>query len=277
MIGVFDSGYGGLTILRALINRLPDYSYIYMGDNLHAPYGNLPDETIFSHTCSGVEWLFERGAELVILGCNTASAIALRNIQQNVLPAKYPDKRVLGIVVPTIEQITGAPWMPASPSSASGTVGVLGTRATIRSEVYTHEIHKRAPNIQVFQQACPSLVTAIEQNKDGDQIRKDVNKCVGSFLSIHGNVDAMLLGCTHYELIAPLIRSALPAETSLYEQPTIVAESTAVYLRHHPKIEHNLSKKGERMFYTTGNPEEISTHSSRYFGSTVRFEQHLIK
>jgi glutamate racemase len=274
MIGIFDSGYGGLTILRALTERLPQYSYIYYGDNANAPYGDRSREEILQLTWEGVEWLFTHGAHLVILGCNTASALALRDIQQHILPKTHPEKRVLGIVVPTIEQITGLPWnddanTPRSLDSSA--VGVLGTNATVRSNVYVHEIHARAPHITVFQQACPKLAEAIEQDAAENIITEYARGCVDSLLQTAGHMDAVLLGCTHYELIAPIIQSLLPNQTRLYEQPAIVAMSTMNYLQNHPDLEQRVAQGAKRYFFTTGDRHTVEQKSSRYFGSPVHF------
>lgn len=278
MIGLFDSGYGGLTILHGILKELPEYSYMYLGDNARAPYGSRSADEIFEFTKQGVEYLFEHGCQLVILACNTASASALRRIQRELLPAQYPDRRVLGILVPTIEQITGVPWKQTSHSmSAIGvaSVGVLATEATVKSNSYAEEIHKRNPSIRVFQQACPGLVEAIEAGENASVITtlvggyiEELNHQVSSGAA---PISAILLGCTHYALITDLIKKLLPQEVRLYEQPRIVAKSLKKYLESHPEIDQKLDRGREPIFLTTGNASEISAHSSQYFGKSLTF------
>lgn len=279
MIGLFDSGYGGLTILHGILDELPEYSCLYLGDNARAPYGSRSSEEIFEFTKQGVDYLFSHGCALVILACNTASASALRKIQQEVLPAQYPDKKVLGILVPTIEQITGVPWKQTSHSmSALGvaSVGVLATEATVKSNSYADEIHKRNPSIRVFQQACPGLVEAIEAGEDVYVITTMVSGYVAQLKKqVPPNaapISAILLGCTHYALIADLITKLLPPEVRLYEQPRIVATSLKKYLAAHPEIEQKLDRKKERIFVTTGNSNDVSAQSQKYFGQSIQFK-----
>lgn len=290
MIGVFDSGYGGLTILRALVNRLPQYSYTYFGDNAHAPYGQKKTVEITKYTKSGADFLFERGAQIVILGCNTASAAALRELQQKWLPKKYPDRRLLGIVVPTIEQVTGTGWNHTKPittpiSDELFTVGVLATPATVSTQAFPREVHKRNPSIKIIQQACPGLVELIER----DAPKQELKQLVGHYIdtlwkAAEGRLDAILLGCTHYELISSLIVSLLPANVRLYHQPTIIAASLKQYLSRHPKIASSLSavdplsgRTSTRDFFTTGDEITVSAIAARYFGKIVQFKSVNIK
>lgn len=283
MIGVFDSGYGGLTILRALVNQLPLYSYIYLGDNVRAPYGDRSAEDIYEFTKQGVDYLFKQGSALVILACNTASAVALRRLQQEWLPQHYPDRRLLGILVPTVEQITGVPWKneSAQVSAALGnmTVGILATEQTVRSGAYEQEIHKRNPSIQVLQQACPGLVVAIEENEPTEKISSLVvdylTQLQAQLVAQKATLDAVLLGCTHYELIVDIIRQQLPPSTQLYEQPTIVAQSLATYLGRHEDMAPTLEQKKAPVFLTTADPKHIAGTSQRYFGEPISFE-HIV-
>lgn len=277
MIGVFDSGYGGLTILRALINQLPQYSYCYFADNAHAPYGEKSPDEIIKLTQSGVEFLFNKGAHIVILGCNTASAAALRYLQQKWLPQHDGEKRILGIVVPTVEQITGADWRHTTPittpiSTDKVTIGVLATPATVATKAYPTEIHKRNASLRVVQQACPGLVEAIEQ-QGSDITQQVIEKYVGRLLQQAPDVRAVLLGCTHYELIADSIQRLLPSSVTLYHQPTIAAKSLQTYLEKHPELAARLNVTASRQFFTTGDPTQISSATARYFGESVRFEQ----
>ncbi|MEX0649740.1 MAG: glutamate racemase [Candidatus Andersenbacteria bacterium] len=279
MIGIFDSGYGGLTIARALMDALPQYSYVYLGDNARAPYGQRSREEILQFTTQGIEYLFAQGCEVVILACNTASANALRAIQQHFLPSKYPHKRVLGIVVPTIEQITGVPWRHVEPihqalESEQATVGILATEQTVNSGAYEIEITKRNPNIFVAQQACNGLVEAIEAN-DSEKIEKLIEQAITELYqkipSYHPPISALLLGCTHFELITDGIKAHLPKDTHVYGQPEIVASSFVQYLKRHPEIQGKLTRIPARQFYTTGNPEEVADNASRYMGIKTRF------
>ncbi|MEX1998031.1 MAG: aspartate/glutamate racemase family protein [Candidatus Andersenbacteria bacterium] len=294
VIGIFDSGYGGLTILHGILKILPQYSYLYLGDNIRAPYGQRSAEEIFKFTKQGVDYLFSHGAQLVILACNTASANALRRIQHELLPGPYPNKRavhgeprhrrVLGILVPTIEQITGVSWQKTEPivSAALGlaTVGVLATEQTVRSQAYEHEIHKRNPAIRVIQQACPGLVEAIERGKDKQEIKMLVQHYIEQLYArvpAHAApISAVLLGCTHYALIADVIAACLPKKVKLYQQPTIVAKSLQQYLKRHPEVAATLGTTGERHFLTTGDEAEVARHSRRYFNQTITFHRVML-
>lgn len=278
MIGVFDSGYGGLTILKGLVAVLPQYSYIYLGDNARAPYGDRSAQEIAKFTTEGVEYLFSLGCELVILGCNTASANALRSIQQDVLPKKYPDKKVLGILVPTIEQITGVSWksdkkLESVDRQPTMTVGVLATQQTVASKSYEHEIHKRSNTIIVIQQACPDLVPLIERGASEAELTGKIQEYLDLLYGKITDVPlrAVLLGCTHYALIADLVARLLPSNVHLYEQPNIVAISLAEYLQRHPEIERKINREGSRTFLTTGFVEAVQAHSKRFYGEEIEF------
>ncbi len=263
MIGVFDSGYGGLTIFRELIEQFPEHSFIYFGDNARAPYGSKSPEEIFEYTKQGADELFRRGCALVILGCNTASAVALRTLQQTWLPHAWSTKRLLGIVVPTIEQITEADFQR---------VGVLATERTVQSHTYEFEIQKRNPNITVAEVACKSLAGKIESLGSGNtEVVREVNACVQDLLG-RGSVDAVLLGCTHYELVADRIAEALPPGTKLFHQPSIVAKSLKDYLKRHPEIDSRIEKTGERIYVTTGDPEQVSRNVGEFMGRNISFE-----
>lgn len=275
MIGIFDSGFGGLTILRALIAAMPQYSYVYLGDNAHAPYGNKSTKEIIELTRTGVDFLFSRGASIVILGCNTASAAALRELQQTWLPQNYPSRRLLGIVVPTIEQITGADWWHESPittpiSADVFTVGVLATPATVATNTYPTEVHKRNQSVRVIQQACPDLVAAIEAQSSADELRRLVRQYSDALVEQSaGNLHAVLLGCTHFELIAPIIALQLPSGMRIYHQPSIVAASLKYYLQQHSQFAAALDTQGQRQFFTTGGSSALKNMVSDFGISTV--------
>lgn len=257
MIGVFDSGYGGLTILRGLMDRLPQYAYAYLGDNARAPYGPRTQEDIFQCTREGIDFLFEQACSLVILACNTASANALRRIQRDVLPQSWPGRRVLGILVPTVEQI------------ASGTVVVFATSATVRSRAYTLEIAKRHPSVKVFEQACPTLSMLIEADAGADQIDLAVADCIRLISEQMGKSwppSAVLLGCTHYALIHDVFVRHLPHTMKVYDQAAIVAEKLEEYFGRHAAEQGGMTR-----FFTTGDSSVVSRLGSRFFGETVAF------
>ncbi len=286
MIGVFDSGYGGLTVLRKLVDKMPEYDYVYLGDNAREPYGPHTEAEIFRYTLEGVEFLFAQGCELVILACNTASAGALRRIQQEVLPKKYSNKKVLGILVPTIEKITGIPWRSPVKVRPFGTevktVGVLGTEATVRTQAYTKEIKKRDPNIEVIEQACPTLTTLIVAEGTDDAIRKAIKQYLGELdekmkdAEISAPLDSVLLGCTHFALIKDLIREELPKLTKLYEQSELVAEALKYYMDCHTEIKSRLDQSSQRRYLTTGDVERVSRLGSKFFGKAINFESVII-
>lgn len=277
MIGIFDSGLGGLTILHELVQQLPQYSYVYFGDNAHAPYGNKQPEEVYELTVNGVQFLFNQGAQLVILGCNTASVSALRKIQSEWLLKHGSHQRVLGIVVPTIEQITGANWRYQEPITTplmgeTLTVGVLATPLTVNTGVYTTEIHKRNQSIHVIEQACAGLVEAIEKNND-DSIRQLLEQYTRQLQEKAGDhLTSVLLGCTHYELIRSQIQTKLPARTKLLSQPSIVAKSLTAYLHRHPEVEIKLSRKSHVSFWTSGSPAQVDLQGQRYYRAPVKFQ-----
>lgn len=244
MIGVFDSGFGGLTILRDLQKALPQYDYLYLGDNARAPYGSRSFETIYRYTLQAVRELFDRGCPLVILACNTASARALRSIQQQVLPVEYPDRRVLGIIRPTAEEV--------GKFTKTGHIGIFATAGTVTSGSYLLEINHFYPQIKVTQHACPMWVPLVEYGERGtDGARFFVKKEVEAILREDPEIDAILLACTHYPLLEAEIRAALPPHVRLIFQGDIVAEKTVDYLQRHPEMENRLTKNGKSSFLTT--------------------------
>ena len=240
MIGVFDSGFGGLTILRNLQKVLPEYDYLYLGDNARAPYGSRSFETIFRYTLQAVRELFSRGCPLVILACNTASAKALRSIQQDVLPYEFPDKRVLGIVRPTAEEI--------GKFSKSGHIGIFGTAGTVSSGSYLIEINHFYPELKVTQHACPMWVPLVEYGeRESEGARFFVKKDVDALLAQDPDIDTVLLACTHYPLLEGAIRAALPENVKLVFQGDIVSEKTVDYLKRHPEMDARLTKNGKTL------------------------------
>jgi glutamate racemase len=262
-IGVFDSGYGGLTVLKELVARLPQYDYIYLGDNARAPYGNRSFETVYHYTLQSVQWLFRQGCPLVILACNTASAKALRTIQQVDLPARYPDNRVLGVIRPTTEVIGNF--------TRTGNVGILATRGTVLSGSYPIEIAKFYPGLRVYQQACPLWVPLIENNEH-DKPGADyfVKEYMDLLRGQNADIDTVLLACTHYPLLKDKIAECLPTGSRLIAQGEIVANSLADYLQRHPEIETRCSRHSERLFYTTDSTEDFDNHAGIFYGGELR-------
>lgn len=261
-IGVFDSGYGGLTVLKEIVNRLPQYDYIYLGDNARSPYGNRSFDTVYHYTLECVQWFFKQGCSLVILACNTASAKALRTIQQNDLPKIAPDKRVLGVIRPTTEII--------GQFSETGSVGILATNGTVASQSYPVEIAKFFPELRVYQEACPMWVPLVENNEyDTHGADYFVRKNLHSLFEKGENIDVVLLACTHYPLLRKKIEEHLPVGVKLLSQGEIVADSLGDYLARHPEIEKLCSRKGTRVFYTTDATEDFDNHATGFFGEAV--------
>jgi glutamate racemase len=266
-IGVFDSGYGGLTVLRALVDRLPGYDYLYLGDNARAPYGNRSYPTIYQYTLQAVRWFFDQGCPLVILACNTASAKALRTIQQNDLPTLAPDNRVLGVIRPTAE-IMGD-------HTRSKHVGVLATPGTVQSESYVLEMAKFFPDVRVHQQACPLWVPLIEQGEhEGSGADYFVQKDLKALFAQSSETDLVLLACTHFPLLEKKIRQFLPNGVELLTQGQIVADSLADYLNRHPEMEQRLGRSGEIRFYTTDEPAAFDRQAAAFYGQEIR-SKHL--
>lgn len=261
-IGVFDSGYGGLTILKEIVSVLPQYDYIYLGDNARAPYGPRSFETVYHYTWECVQWFFRQGCPLVILACNTASAKALRTIQQNNLPVTASGKIVLGVIRPTTERI--------GKFTKTGNVGILGTNGTIHSQSYPIEIEKFFPKVKVYQQACPMLVPLIE-NREYETEGADffIKKYLDSLLTQSHQIDTILLACTHYPLLKSKIEHFLSGKVTVISQGNIVAESLADYLKRHPEIEEKLSRHGEVLFYTTDSAEDFDKQASIFYGHSV--------
>lgn len=243
-IGVFDSGYGGLTILEELTKAMPEYDFIYLGDNARAPYGTRSFDVIYQYTLQAVEKLFSMGCQLVILACNTASAKALRTIQQRDLPRIAPNRRVLGVIRPSVEEL--------GLYSQSGHVGVMGTLGTVRSESYLMEMAKLFPHFNVSQEACPTWVSLVENREfDNEGGRYFIKKHIDSLLSKDELIDTIILACTHYPILSKEIKSLLPNQIKLISQGQIVARSLIDYLERHPEIDNVCSKEGELKFYTT--------------------------
>jgi glutamate racemase len=261
MIGVFDSGYGGLTVLKEFLRRLPEYDYLYLGDSARAPYGNKSLKVVYTYTRQAVDFLFRQGAVLIILACNTASAKALRRIQQEWLPHHYPDRRVLGVVIPLAEA--------AAEASRWGRIGVIGTRATIESRVFDQELRKLNPELKVFERACPLLVPLVEEGWAGKpETRSILKKYVLPLKS--KAVDTLILGCTHYPFLKKDIERIMGKNCRVLDAPAIVADKLSDYLARHPEIETRLSRNQARSFYTTDDPERFRTFGEDFLGQRIR-------
>jgi len=261
-IGIFDSGYGGLTIMKEIVQKLPQYDYIYLGDNARAPYGNRSFETVYHYTLECVQWFFKQGCPLVILACNTASAKALRTIQQNDLEKIAPGKRVLGVIRPTTEVIGNY--------TQSRSIGILGTAGTVQSGSYEIEIAKLFPGIKVTQEACPMWVPLIENNehhsKGADYF---VKQHLAGIMEKAPDIDTILLACTHYPLMIDKIREYAPLGNTIISQGEIVATSLADYLRRHDEIEEKISKGSTKQFFTTDSAEDFNAKGTLFFGEEV--------
>ena len=261
-IGIFDSGYGGLTILEKIRGLMPEYDYIYLGDNARTPYGTRSFEVVYEFTRQAVFKLFAMGCRLVILACNTASAKALRTIQMRDLPAVAPDRRVLGIIRPTAELVGNM--------TRSGKVGVLATVGTIQSHSYDLEIRKLFPGVQVYGEACPLWVPLVE-NREYDSPGADyfVEKNIQSLMAQDPGIDTVILGCTHYPLLLDKIRRYLPEGVTPIPQGDIVAASLQDYLHRHPEMERRCQRGGECTFYTTELPEKFISSASVFLHEKI--------
>lgn len=261
-IGVFDSGYGGLTILREIRRHLPEYDYLYLGDNARAPYGTRSFDIVYEFTRQAVEELFNRGCHLVILACNTASAKALRSIQQHVLPVTDPDRRVLGVIRPTVEIL--------SEMTKTGHIGLLATPGTVRSHSYAMEVEKLNPEMKITEKDCPMWVPLVETGEfNGPGADYFVKKYIDAILEEDPAIDTLILGCTHYPLLLPKIRQYTPEHIRILPQGELVAESLADYLRRHPEMERKCTKGGTIEFLTTESPEKFDTLASLFMQSNV--------
>jgi len=264
-IGIFDSGYGGLTVMKEIVGELPEYDYLYLGDNARTPYGTRSFETIYHYTLECVKFLFEQGCHLVILACNTASAKALRTIQQNDLPDLDPERRVLGVIRPTAEVI--------GHHSRSGHVGVLGTSGTVHSESYVMEIKKQFPDLVIYQEACPMWVPLVENGEyESEGADYFVRQHLERILEKSDRIDTLLLACTHYPLLLEKMRTIAPKSITFLSQGEIVAESLADYLDRHPEMDEKCSKGGSRRFLTTDSPELFDERAEEFYGEKVRSE-----
>jgi glutamate racemase len=277
MIGVFDSGLGGLTVLRAFAARFPAQGFLYLGDHAHAPYGDRPSAEIVELTRAGVARLFARGVKLVVLGCNTATAVALRTLQREWLPQpELRGRNLLGIVAPTVEAATQTPWAVTTPQypqkNNRESIAVFGTTRTIESGVYVEEIRKRCPRVRVVQQACSGLAAAIERACPEPELDAIVADGVAALLSQLGGraPDRAILGCTHFSLVEKLFAENLPPGVRILSQPELVADSLEDYLARHP--EYATPGAGVRLL-TTGDPALVSRTAAVFWPDAPRFAE----
>lgn len=266
-IGVFDSGYGGLTVFKEFISKLPQYDYLYLGDNSRAPYGTRSFETVYKYTLQCVQWLLRQNCPLIILACNTASAKALRTIQQNDLEKINSEARVLGVIRPTTEII--------GQYTKTGNIGILATNGTVQSNSYAIEIEKFYPGVKITQEACSMWVPLVE-NKEHLSNGADyfVQKNLENIFSKNPSIDVLLLACTHYPLLKDKIQQYLPSNVQLVSQGEIVADGLADYLHRHPEMESRTSKNGSRLFFTTDDTKDFDDHATTFFGASVQ-SQHV--
>ena len=264
-IGIFDSGYGGLTILHGIRQLLPEYDYLYLGDNARTPYGTRSFEVVYEFTRQAVIKLFEMGCHLVILGCNTASAKALRSIQQNDLPKWDPDRRVLGVIRPTAEVI--------GTLTHNRHVGIFATEGTIKSESYNLEIQKLHPDIEVSGVACPFWVPLVEYNEaDSPGADYFVKKRIDQLLRLDPEIDTVILGCTHYPLLLPKIHKYMPRGIRIIAQGEYVASSLQSYFQRHPDMEQRCTKNGQTRYLTTENPERFKEQAQLFLHEDIEVE-----
>ena len=265
-IGVFDSGFGGLSILREIRKVLPQYDYLFLGDNARAPYGSRSFDLVYEFTLQAVRYLFDHGCHLVILACNTASAKALRTIQQNDLPRIDASRRVLGVIRPTVEKVGDI--------TQTGHVGIFGTPGTIQSQSYNIEIAKLHPAFKVYGQACPMWVPLVEnQESDGPGADYFVQKYINALLAQSADIDSVILGCTHYPLLMGKIKQYMPAHVSVIPQGEIVAESLADYLHRHPEMEQRCRRGGTCHYLTTEDAEKFDSLAGIFVNEPVRAEK----
>ena len=260
-IGIFDSGLGGLIITHSLINKLPQYDYLYLGDTARVPYGNRSQELVYQYTLESVDYLFKQNCKLIIVACNTASSEALRKIQQEYLPKNYPDRKILGVIIPSVEEVVK--------ETRNGKIGVIATYGTVNSKTYIREIQKLRPNAQVYQKAAPLLVPLIEY--DG---LKWVDKILDEYLAplLQKNIDTLILGCTHYAFIKKIIQEKVGKDVVIISQDEVVPKKLEDYLARHPEIEKDLSKKSQYEFSVTSLSEDEYPLADQLFGKKIHIK-----
>lgn len=268
-IGIFDSGVGGLTVFSEIVQKLPQYDYIYLGDNARTPYGNRSFETIYKYTLEAVEYLFDQGCPLIILACNTASAKALKTIQINNLPYLRSDGRVLGIILPTVEKIDQI--------TKTKHIGILSTIGTVNSNSYPLELAKIDKDIAIYQEPCPMWVPLVESGEiENEGAEFFVKKNLENILSQSDQIDTLLLGCTHYPLLMNTIKKFSPPHITVLSQGKIVADSLENYLFRHSEIEEKCTKNATRSFLTTDDPDLFNQKAKFFYDKTIESKYVII-
>jgi len=263
-IGVFDSGFGGLEVLKHIVKKLPQYDFIYLGDTARTPYGSRSQEVIFNFTQQAVEFLFTNGCLLVILACNTASSEALRKIQQDYLIKQYPNNKVLGVIIPAVEQ--------AIFLTKNNRVGVIATEGTVNSLAFAKELKKRNPQVKVWQKACPLLVPIVEAGEHNSEIAKVVlQKYLKPLLD--KKIDTLILGCTHYGILEKQIKKIVGQNIAVVSEGKVVAQKLEDYLNRHTEVERRLSKKSQQVFLTTDLTNKFQKLGSQFFGKKIKPEK----
>jgi len=264
MIGIFDSGIGGLTVVKEVLKKLPEYQILYLGDTARLPYGNRSQDLIYKFTVQGVDFLFRQGCQLVIVACSTSSSEALRKLQQEWLPKNYPDKRVLGVIRPVVEV--------AAKESRFGRIGVIGTRGTIMSESYIKELKKQKKDIKVCQQAVPLLVPLVEE---GMQKRRETKMLIRNYLRPLKlkKIDTLIMGCTHYPILHKEIKSIMGKSCNVLDTSAIVAESLKDYLKRHPEIESKLAKGKDHRYLVTDLTDKFKENAQNWLGQEIELEK----
>jgi len=261
MIGVFDSGFGGLTVLKSVIEEMPEYDYLYLGDSARVPYGGRSQETVYEYTIQAVDFLFKRGCLLVIIACNTVSSRALRRIQQEFLPGAYPDRKVLGVIRPSAEELV---------ARRCRKVGILATKGVVDSKIYTEELENIDPPIEIFYQPCPLLVPIIEAGEqDEDRCDELVSGYLASLFAQEDAIDTVLLSCTHYPILYESFRRHTPPHVEILSQGPIIADKLEDYLTRHPEVEGRLSREGTKVFFSTGSLETFDQLAGLFYGGHV--------
>ncbi len=265
MIGFFDSGFGGLTVLKSVVKKLPEYDYLYLGDSARVPYGVCSSETVYAYTLQAVDFLMKMGCRLVVVACNTVSSGALRKIQQEILPGLYPDRKILGVIRPSAEEIA---------EKRCKKVGIFATERVVESRIYTEELEKLDPSIEIFYQACPLLVPIIEAGRHDEQVSETVvSGYIDRLFGQSDAIDTILLSCTHYPILYETFRRHIPVHVKILSQGPIIACKLADYLVRHPEVEERISREGAREFLSTGSPEAFSRLASLFYGEAIRSKQ----
>lgn len=263
-IGIFDSGFGGLSVMRGIVKDLPEYNYVYLGDTARVPYGTRPKRAIYRFTKQAINFLVNKKCDLIILACNTISSDALRRIQQEHIPKSHPDKKVLGVLIPAAEE--------AAQKTKNGRIGIIATNQTVKSKAFVRELRKINPKIRVFQKACPLLVPIVEA---GEQDAKSVDVVLEKYLRPlnEKKIDTLVLGCTHYGILESRIKKIIGKDVKIISESKILSGKLKNYLRRHPEIENKLGKNKKSIFYSTGLTDNFQILGSKFIGRKIKVEK----